>query len=249
MQIAGRTKKGGLGTRGGAGGCGGGGPARGRRRVRGLGARGRRAAAGFRAAGCLRPCARPRAAVQRWPWAPEPARGRGKPRGEKRRSARLAAARAHAHAPRGSTDSAPARGAGPGRAGRGRGPKASCCRPPASVQPPEGTARSSSALGQRVLSLTLLPTHQKPPFWRRTTPVLIPALEERCRIEDLKKVNSAEKRSVIVFLEQPLALQLEVFSSRWTCWKFRSMRLLRDSTRAVRSRGTMPQRSLGKQAD
>ncbi|KAM5323771.1 uncharacterized protein AAES06_016584 isoform 3-T5 [Glossophaga mutica] len=30
-----------------------------------------------------------------------------------------------------------------------------------------------------------------------------------CRIEDLRKVNSAEKRSIIVFLEQPPALQLE----------------------------------------
>ncbi|KAM5323770.1 uncharacterized protein AAES06_016584 isoform 2-T3 [Glossophaga mutica] len=40
-----------------------------------------------------------------------------------------------------------------------------------------------------------------------------------CRIEDLRKVNSAEKRSIIVFLEQPPALQLEVFSSRWTCCK------------------------------
>lgn len=64
--------------------------------------------------------------------------------------------------------------------------------------------------GQRVLSLTLLPTHKKPPSWGRTTPVLIPSLEKRCRVEDLGKVNSAEKRSIIVFLERPLALQLEI---------------------------------------
>lgn len=33
--------------------------------------------------------------------------------------------------------------------------------------------------GQRILSFTQLPARQKPPPWRRTTPVLIPALEER----------------------------------------------------------------------
>lgn len=151
MQIAGRTKEGGPETQGRRWGVGAAGPTRGRRCRRGPGARGRRAAAGLRAAECLRPCARPAppGSVGCGRRGPAGGAASGGGEGRLRRGGRGACTRTH---PAGLGGSASARGAGRGRARRWRGPRVSHCPLlPAARQPSAtwGTARPSSPLGRR----------------------------------------------------------------------------------------------------
>ncbi|XP_033081057.1 uncharacterized PE-PGRS family protein PE_PGRS54-like [Trachypithecus francoisi] len=167
MQIAGRTKEGGPGTPGGAGGCGGGGRALGRQGARGqapVGGGRREAGGGGRAAargsGCgvwTSECAlvRRRGALAAGLPAPfygasELTWGRGKPWGAQNGSGEAGrGAHAHAHAAVG-LGRLDIRTGVWGRARRRRGPRARHCRASsACLQPPRGTAHSSSPRGRR----------------------------------------------------------------------------------------------------
>ncbi|XP_043305116.1 uncharacterized protein LOC122429036 [Cervus canadensis] len=205
--LAGRTKeRGGVqDPPGGAGGCGGG--------VPGAGAAGRapsRAPAGdvrpsgAQCAECLRPCARPCGAVERWPghpWpglvAPEPARGHGKPGGEESGSgeARRDARTLTRTRRRGARPARLPRG---GRARRRRrlGLRARRCPAPA-LQPPRGTARSSPPRATRRPAATFLEkdhTCANSSLWRRD--VGIEALSGGlCRREECACVSAPAQGS------------------------------------------------------
>nr|XP_033722742.1 translation initiation factor IF-2-like [Tursiops truncatus] len=206
-------QEGGPETPGGAGGCGGGVPGAGVA-VR---APSRAPAGGVRPRGvpcaeCLRPCARPCGAVERWPgrsWpglaAPEPATrppgGTGS-RGPRRAvPARPAATRAHAHAAAGLGRLGGRAGGGPrsGRAGAEGAPLSGAGRLPAAAAGDRTQLATSgwAAAGRRGGGTE-----------RAGTPHSRTDLEG-VGIEALRMVDSAEKRSVIVFPEQPKALEVE----------------------------------------
>lgn len=177
MQIAGRTKEGGLGTPGGAGGCGGGGPGAG---VTARAGAGRLREACGRGAPCCRVSTAVCAPVRHCGTLAGGAGARPGAReavGAKRAVRRGWPRRAHTHMhtqPRGLAGSGPVRGAGRGRGrpGGGEARGSACARrwAPACFQPPGGTVRSSPPLGmQRGLRTPA-----------RTSSVLLGLLSLRC---------------------------------------------------------------------